>query len=199
MYSYIYDICIYSSMLLCLQLFLVICSGAMISKVGAEFLLPPQPIPAESHPTHRGAAVQLSEGRSANELWEFGGSGGQTPPVHWNLILTLGFGCHRKPSFGRGFGTWRCWQMLCACGGHWAPYWAHRAPSWRLAACWAHVGASLGTSCYMLGPQWHHVGRSSPNPTHLHPILAAPDRSTHCAILFVYATDALAISSLLTY
>ena len=65
---YIYDICIYSSMLLCLQLFLVICSGAMISKVGAEFLLPPQPIPAESHPTHRGAAVQLSEGRSANEL-----------------------------------------------------------------------------------------------------------------------------------
>ena len=67
-FIYIYDICIYSSMLLCLQLFLVICSGAMISKVGAEFLLPPQPIPAESHPTHRGAAVQLSEGRSANEL-----------------------------------------------------------------------------------------------------------------------------------
>ena len=128
-----------------------------------------------------------------------GGLGARPPPVHWNLILTLGFGCHRKPSFGRGFGTWRCWQMLCACGGHWAPYWAHRAPSWRLAACWAHVGASLGTSCYMLGPQWHHVGRSSPNPTHLHPILAAPDRSTHCAILFVYATDALAISSLLTY
>jgi hypothetical protein len=125
--------------------------------------------------------------------------GPDAPPVHWNLILTLGFGCHRKPSFGRGFGTWRCWQMLCACGGHWAPYWAHRAPSWRLAACWAHVGASVGTSCYMLGPQWRHVGRSSPNPTYLHPILAAPDRSTHCAILFVYATDALAISSLLTH
>ena len=145
-------------MLLCLQLFLVICSGAMISKVGAEFLLPPQPIPAESHPTHRGAAVQLSEGRSANELWEFGGSGGQTPPLYteisswpWDLGVT-GSPVLDEVSAPEDVG--RCCVHVGAIGLHIGHIGLHLdvllhvgptlARAWgRLATCWAHSGAML--------------------------------------------------------
>ena len=141
---YIYDICIYSSMLLCLQLFLVICSGAMISKVGAEFLLPPQPIPAESHPTHRGAAVQRAKVDLRTSCENLGGLGARRPPCTLKSHPDLGIWVSQEAQFWTRF---RHLKMLAD-----------------VVCMWGPLGSILGTSgsiltsCCMLGPRWRELG-----------------------------------------